>query len=412
MQATRTALVFLLLSVGVSIPVAHAGQNSGIRSIYSGPAANETCVVMADRRAYCWGETPNPLPAINTDIAELVIGHAFRCALTTAGTVYCWGHNESGQLGDGTFAGRDIPQPVQYGGGDLSRISAITAGQQHACALRDGAVWCWGNNSVFQIGNYLLPARTNAQLPLQVFVHQMTSSPPLDHVAQISAGDFHTCALLADNTGACWGNGHDGELGNGTFGANSNSPLTVKVDSGGLVTLVMGGAAISSGDYTSCGLIADVITNSVGCWGLNNHGQLGIGNTSDRASAVPAQDERGKIVDAVAIAVGGSAMCAIVVDSTVRCWGSDASWQLSLAAVGADQNRGVRVLTQVGVPLKWVIKIVAGAQHFCALTLGETVYCWGDNTYGQVGQRFGQKFDVPTLIAIDTPMFTDNFDGE
>ncbi|MEP6484428.1 MAG: hypothetical protein ABJB01_08255 [Rudaea sp.] len=411
MNRTRTALTLFFLLLAFASSHAGAGQHSGIRALYGGPSALETCVIMADHRPYCWGQTPAPLPAVGGDVTALALGQSFRCALTMTGKVLCWGNNGSGQLGDGTFTGRDTPQPVQYSGADMTRVTAVSAGTSHVCALRDGAAWCWGDNATFQIGNYSLPSGSDAALPMPVLVHGSTSSPPLANLIYLGAGSFHTCALLADKTGACWGNGHEGELGNNIFLANQNSPQTVWVDSGGLQPLVMGGERIQSGGYSTCALVSDINVNSVACWGLNNEGQLGTGNTFDRATAVPAQDERGKITDATTVAVGRFFACATVADSTVRCWGSDASFQLGTGAAGSDQLKGTKILMPSGAPLTGAVQVVAGALHVCALTFKDEVYCWGDNTYGQVGGGFGQKVDVPTRMAIDAPMFTENFDA-
>jgi alpha-tubulin suppressor-like RCC1 family protein len=140
---------------------------------------------------------------------------------------------------------------------------------------------------------------------------------------------------------------------------------------------------------------------------------LGLGDTVDRATAYAATAADKKIVDAVDVAVGSSTACAVLTDTTVRCWGSDANLELGIAAGGNDQVSGVVLMRNgAGDPLSEVVKVVAGENHMCARTLHDEVYCWGDNRFDQIGSRVGDKTDIPTKVAIDTPLFTDNFQGD
>ncbi len=341
------------------------------------------------------------------------LGYDFRCVLTTDGKVSCWGHNESGQLGAGDTTSTDTPQTVQYGGSDFDNVSAITAGTSHVCALRNGAAWCWGYNNEVEIGNYMLPSTMNALEPTPVLVSSPMGPLQLDNLHAISAGGSHTCALLNDDTGACWGKDQNGQLGNARSGTNYSSPQTVQVDSGGLQPLVMGGDRIIGGGNHTCALVSDIVANSVACWGLNLSGQLGIGDTLFRSTAVPAVDGRGKIVDAVDVAATGNSTCAVLTDTTVRCWGSDDSFALGLGAGGTNKLIGIVLLASSKFDaFSGAVQIVAGADHFCVRALPDDVYCWGNNDVGQLGSDEGAATGIPTKVSIDTPLFTDNFDGD
>ena len=343
----------------------------------------------------------------------MALGLDFRCALTTDGKVSCWGHNGLGQLGDGSLRSRDTPEHVQYGGADFDNVSDITAGNSHVCALRQGAAWCWGYNGDAEIGNFMLPSTENALEPTPVLGSGPMGPQQLDNLNTISAGAFHTCALFADDTGACWGRDKYGQLANASAGRDFSAPQTIEVESGGLQALVMGGAYISSGGESVCALVSDVLANSVACWGLNANGQLGIGDTTSRSTAYPATDGSGKIVDATDVAMSDAAACAILVDTSVRCWGSDDHSELGLGAAGTDKSTGiVLAASSKGEPFSGAIQIVAGFDHFCVRALGDAVYCWGSNEFGQIGGDASASTGAPTRVAFDAPLFTDNFQGD
>ncbi len=137
-------------------------------------------------------------------IIQITAGGSHTCALTAAGEVYCWGSNRSGEAGIGGYG--DLPAPVMPVNG-LSGVSAITAGDSHTCALlTSGTVWCWGANWYGQLGD---GTTTNRLTPVPV--------SGLSGVSAIAAGYGHTCALLTSGTVWCWGNNGYGQLGDGTL---------------------------------------------------------------------------------------------------------------------------------------------------------------------------------------------------
>jgi alpha-tubulin suppressor-like RCC1 family protein len=146
--------------------------------------------------------------------SEYQSGHT--CALLSGGTVACWGANAYGQLGDGTTTSSPIPVQVKGvgGTGSLSNVIAISAGRYHTCALvTGGTVECWGDNFNGQLGNGAPLYGANSTTPVQVKDTGGTNN--LTGVSQISAGGSHTCAVLSDQTVSCWGDNAYGQLGSG-----------------------------------------------------------------------------------------------------------------------------------------------------------------------------------------------------
>ncbi len=254
---------------------------SGLSFGVAGVAANEneTCAVNTAGGVLCWGQNtvgqlgngstensavPVPVPGLTSGIsAVLAMGSAHVCGLTyLTGAVHCWGHNDHGQLGDGSTT--DSPVPVEVAGLS-SGILAIAAGGNHTCAVTTaGALECWGENLNGQLGD-----GSTTDSPVPVAVPDLSSG-----VARVAAGGAHTCAVTTAGSVQCWGNNGSGQLGHGP-GGDSAVPVPVP-------TLTSGVAALSSQGLGTCALTT---AGRVQCWGANGYGQLGDGSTTD--SAVP-----------------------------------------------------------------------------------------------------------------------------
>ncbi len=192
----------------------------------------------------------------------MAAGGAHTCALRNDGTVYCWGDNWEGQLGDGTTA-LSRPTPVAVAG--LTGATALAAGGSHTCALQsDGTVACWGDNYYGQLGD-----GTTTSRPTPVAVAGLSGATAL------AVGGSHTCALRNDGTVACWGANYYGQLGDGTF----TDRLTPTAVAG-----LSGATAIAARGSHTCALLAD---GTARCWGNNEYGQLGDG-TARGARPFPA----------------------------------------------------------------------------------------------------------------------------
>jgi alpha-tubulin suppressor-like RCC1 family protein len=225
-------------------------------------------------------ETPTVVQGL-TGAAVAATGQFHTCVLMRDGSVQCWGMNSFGQLGDGrnqeahtcasgASANPCAVAPVRVLG--LINAAAVTVGSLHSCALLgDGTVSCWGESGALGVvveTDCLNPGAC-ATTPVAV--------PGLANVVTISAGDFYTCALLADGSVRCWGMNSSGSLGSGTT-ENSIAPVRV--------ANVADAKAISSNDFHTCVLLGN---GGVACWGQNEYGQLGDGTTSESAVAVAVQ---------------------------------------------------------------------------------------------------------------------------
>jgi alpha-tubulin suppressor-like RCC1 family protein len=247
---------------------------AGVTDLAAGTV--HTCAVVAGG-VRCWGSNQSgqigdggtadayaPATVVGlTGVTAVTAGGSHSCALLTGGTVRCWGLNTSGQLGDGTTTG--TREPVEVTG--LTGVTAISAGDQHTCAIvTGGGVRCWGRNVNGQLGNGTFVASST---PVTVAGLTATS---------ISAGGSHTCATVAEGTVWCWGWNLYGQLGNGiTFVPGTPpDPSTVPVAVVGLSDVT----ALSAGNDHTCAVVAD---DSVSCWGDGSIFKSGIG-VSGRSS--------------------------------------------------------------------------------------------------------------------------------
>lgn len=186
-----------------------------------------TCARRTDGSVWCWGSgllghgtatqsaAPLQVDSLETHVAELATGIEDTYARKADGSLWCWGHNSFGELGDGTTTLRMTPVRVVSLG---TQVAHVVANDFSACALKiDGTLWCWGDNKYGQLGDGTTTMRTT---PVQV------AGLGAD-IAQVAVGFEHTCALKMDGTLWCWGGNSFGELGDGT-NTNRNSPVQVR----------------------------------------------------------------------------------------------------------------------------------------------------------------------------------------
>jgi alpha-tubulin suppressor-like RCC1 family protein len=232
------------------------------------------CAIRSDRTLWCWGDnvagqigaggdvtTPRQI-ASNVDAVAL--GEEHTC-IAQNGAVSCWGRNIEGQLGDGTTTSRSSPAPVRLAaGGQLTGITAISAGVYHTCAQDGGGdLVCWGSNVSGQMGTGTQGA--DALNPTAV---QASFS-----AAQVGGGEFHSCARDTGGNVYCWGGNSSGQLGTGD---SSDRMTPARVQS------ISGASDLSVGDLHTC----TTVSGDVLCWGYNASGQLGDGSTDGSSSPV------------------------------------------------------------------------------------------------------------------------------
>ena len=357
-----------------------------------------TCALTSSGSVLCWGSNeygqlgngttanstaPVYVVGLPSAAVSVTTGYDSTCVLIDTGTVWCWGNNASGQLGNGTFIQSSVPIQVldSTGNAPLSDVIAIAAGQYHACAVSSaGAALCWGDNAKGELGN---GSEIASNLPVQV-------SGLASGVATISAGSNFTCAVTTTGNSSCWGEGVSGQLGNGN--ATGSVIPTVILDSTGKAPLG-GVVAISAGFENACALTSG---GTVLCWGANNSGQLGNGTTSSQSNvAVEVVDSSGQsaLQDVVAISVGLDYNCATTASGSALCWGANGNGQLGN---GSTANSGAPVA--VSGLSSGVIAISSGYQHTCAVTNSGAAKCWGFNLNGQLANGSTTSSDSPAPV--------------
>ena len=201
-------------------------------------------------------------------------------------------------------------------------------------------------------------------------------------LSQLSAGpSYFSCAKVSDGTASCWGINLNGELGQGFPSPNSTTAVTVK----GLT----GVTAVVTGENHACALLSN---NTVKCWGDNDYGQLGNNSFTDSWSPVTVSG----ISTAIAISAGMLHTCVLLTGGTVSCWGQNASYQIGNSTASAWPVAKTPV-TVTG--LSSVSAIAAGGFHNCALTTGGAVKCWGDDSFGALGNGSTVNSFAPVAVT-------------
>jgi alpha-tubulin suppressor-like RCC1 family protein len=271
------------------------------------------------------------------------------------GTVWAWGSNLLGELGDGSTTNRSTP--VQVAG--LTGVTQVAAGQEFSLALRsDGTVWAWGGNGAGQLGRGTVTAR------------EVTAAPVsgLAGVTKIAAGCGFSLALRSDGTVWAWGFNNVGQLG---IGGTASSVVPVKITGVSQVT------AIAAGFDSAVAVVAGGA--SVWAWGGNDSGQLGDGTLAGRAT--PVRVTQIGTVHIAGAAAGYKFAAILGTDGSVWAWGADRYGQLGNAPAFAPATRPVNTIGAGS----GITQISAGSWHVLALKSDGTVLAWGANADGELG---------------------------
>ncbi len=331
----------------------------------------------------------------------------FACTIGVYGDIMCWGANGHGQLGVGNTT--DKKQPEDTALTNSSNALGLSVGGAHACAIFDnGAVRCWGNNTSGQMGN-------NTVTDLKTAGGSNINLSSTATALKVVSGGEHSCAILNDSnrTIKCWGSNLRGQLGHnlapcmvgancgdgvgagdnmGDYSAGSGlpvvgAPLTTATD-------------IAAGALHSCALLS---AGTVSCWGEGDEGQLGDNTNTDSSAPVTVTNTAGNLGNVTAVTAGNSHTCALLATGAVACWGANDLGQAGLGVVGAQYDRAQsnNVSTTVGFAVTTgATQISAGYDHTCALINDGTIKCWGDNTYGQVGNGAAAAGGVSTAATV------------
>lgn len=333
--------------------------------------ATVRCALTTAGEPYCRDGNGWPAPlATNLRFSKITSSDTHQCALTAEGAAWCWGANQAGQLGTGDTLSSAVPRAV----GGAHTFTSIDAGSGHTCAIRtDGTAWCWGENSWGQLGNGATSASCNSfGLRCERSPVQVTGSGTW---SMISAGrDALTCAIDTNGRAWCWGRDLDGELGRGTVGGNSSSPVPIASElTFTFISAESGACAIAQG-------------GTAYCWGDNTFGELGIGS-ADQAdhptpTAVPGMSFR-------EIWREGGQTCALDTGGLAWCWGLNSEGQLG--ATTGECRAGIRCsASPVAVSGGIVFARMQGANSAtCATTADGRSYCWPVGTGSPGPKQFG-----------------------
>jgi alpha-tubulin suppressor-like RCC1 family protein len=353
---------------------------------------DSTCVVLKDGALWCWGADNTSqsdagagnlqpvqeggLPAAVTT-ASVAFDHS--CAVDTNGALWCWGANDHGQLGNGTTDPSASPLRVDTLG---SSVRTVAVGGSDSCAiLDDGTLYCWGNNSSGTIGD---ATSTDRHEPVQV--------PGLPGKVTQVATRFSTCAVVADGSLWCWGENDNGLLGVPTTDPGYNMGQAWTRSPARVTALGEVLSVVEAGSFR-CALKKDA---SISCWGDNAFGQLGrpLPGVSDKPLQV---DALGKNV--AQVAVGGSHACAVKTDRTLWCWGGTGWGEVGVKTQSAEQDSPVQI-AGIGAHL---VAVGAGVDYTCALADDGTVWCWGHNDHGQLGNGTTKDSVLPVKVKLACP---------
>lgn len=403
--ASEEVVTFDILNMPAFCTFTDNGDNSAILSC--SPVKNETQNDEGKYNGiYLWAATSEKnghielaLEVVSESTPQIAAGLQHTCYLSREGKVKCWGDNSFGQLGSDNYT--NIGDEEGEMGTNLSYINFetgeivrnICAGSEYTCfILDDGSVKCAGR------------ARCGDIVQLEEF--NLGSD---NKVKSIACGSSHTCVILDDGSVKCWGSNDYGGLGYGD--KNSICNAYQMGDNLKNVDLGAGNSAltISVGVYFTCAIIDD---GDVKCWGNNDYGQLGQGDTLDRGDD---ENEMGDSLPSVSLGTGRRALsissgyshvCAILDNNTLKCWGSNTLFQLGYTG-GARGNESNEMGDNLPiVDLVTPEYIFSGSEQTCAIISGNYLKCWGISYLekeGIITQFYPEDYNykVDTLLPIN-----------
>ena len=349
----------------------------------------DTCGILVNGSVVCWGSGTGvsysgsggliQMPP-NSYATSVSVGLYHACMILHDGSVYCWGHDTDGELGNGLpLWGSGTPLQVSMPVGEIA--VEISLGRSTSCAVTaNGSAYCWGDNGFGQVGTN---NRSDVLSPHLVSLGGQVSS--------VNVGFRHTCALLHNGSVYCWGENANGQLGDGTTtgtcplvngsGWNCLSPVQA--------LLPRSAVSITTGNDVSCAILDNY---SAMCWGRNSTGQLGDGSVPCSGTGVdscansvpiyvqkPSNNTHFVQIDTADIMEGHT--CALVQNGSVYCWGANDFGQLGDGST-TERHSPVAVIFS---SQSQISAITTGARHTCAVLQNNSAMCWGDNYVGQLG---------------------------
>jgi alpha-tubulin suppressor-like RCC1 family protein len=370
----------------------------GFTSVLEG--GTNGCALSAGGTLYCWGSNshdqlleanPSETAPVALDLSATLgansitgyaTGNGTTCVLSSASAVYCWGYNGQGELGDGSFGGTPPADPVRvsFSGAQSGTITQLVGGGDKTfCALTSTSqIWCWGGGSQGQLGNDASP--TNADSPVQVYTGGVLSGRV---IASISGTTDVFCAVDTGGGAYCWGDNSDDALGDGSS-ASTTQPVAVDLAAFPLGDKVH---AIAPSQTHSC--LVDT-NHAVWCWGSNIGGVNGLGDpdgTGDANSwfAVPQLVSTGTSaltgVSASSIVSSNTESCGLSAAGALYCWGAD-----PIGDGGSDADvLSPEAITGGDIVGRTLVRVSAASYATCAIDSQSSLYCWGENNSGEIG---------------------------
>ncbi|NLB62428.1 MAG: hypothetical protein GX802_08480, partial [Clostridiales bacterium] len=328
----KLCLVIAILMLVTALPLAQAKELT--KSLLSN---NNDTLYFEDNSLI----NPTEIKATNKSAGKISAGIYHSMAIKTDGTLWTWGSNDYGQLGNGNNANSSIPIKI------MDNVTHISAGGYHSMAIKtDGSLWAWGRDGYGQLGS---GNNTNSNIPIKV----------MDNVAYVSAGQYHSMAIKTDGSLWTWGFNGAGHLGKGSSGSTTSSKIPKKI----MDNVVYD----SAGGNHSMAIKTD---GSLWTWGSNDCGQLGNGSTTYSRTPI-------KIMDNVAHISAGEHSIAIKTDGSLWVWGNNKYGQLGNGST-TDSHIPIKIMNSVAY-------ISAGSWHSMVIKTDGSLWTWGSNGTGQLG---------------------------
>ena len=372
--------------------------------------STHNCVVLQNGTISCWGfgddgqlgngnfsDKHTPALTENLGIGRTAVSIAaasnHTCAILDNGDLKCWGDDWYGQLGDtrSTRTGTTSPPSASINLGTNRTAIVVSAGSRHTCAILDnGDLKCWGGDSFGALGY----GETDFDAPPSTAINLGSGRTAL----AVSAGFFHTCAILDNGDLKCWGWDGHGQLGDGgniSYFGSRNIPTSSAINLGMGRTAV----AVSAGDGHTCAILDN---GDLKCWGMDDYGQLGDGGSDNSSSSPPPTAiNLGTGRTAVAVTAGGAHTCAILDNNDLKCWGNNEHGQLGVGGVNTNLSAPSSTSIDLGVG-RTAVAVSAGWSHTCAILDNNDLKCWGGDANGQLGDgETSTGRSTPPSTAID-----------
>lgn len=349
------------------------------------------CAIASDDKLYCWGSNTGNATTVNSSIpvavdtsgvlnGKIMIDVAVigqnSCAIDSAFQAYCWGINDSGQLGNGTVVDSLVPVAVSQGALTFKKI--VLGSFKHACAIAgDDTVYCWGSNLYDQLGN---GTAVDSSIPVQV---DFSAFAPGLTAVSIHTTAIETCILASDAKIYCWG---------------FSRALPARIDGGALSGVTL--KSFFMGFGTHCAID---ISDQAYCWGDNTNGQLGNGTNTVTPAPVAVTAVGDLSAGFKNIVVGdGAVVCAIAISGKIYCWGNGevgiGNGAAPVAGVYADVLSPTPVESSGVLNGKILDNLIINASVACATDTAGAAYCWGN--YGLPGDGISNGSNVPLAVSM------------